>query len=84
MSCREGNSGKSYIVQGGDTPTWIARRFTGNAARFCELIAQNPHKATVNVGGVTTFQDLTIGEILCLPYNWPLFAWGPYSEPVDD
>jgi len=84
MNCREGNSGKSYIVQGGDTPMWIARRFTGNGERFCELIAQNSHKATVSIDGVTTFADLTVGEILCLPYNWPLFPMGPYETPIED
>ena len=59
-----------YTVAQNDTPATIAAKMTGNAARFPELIAANPHKAKMRAGTGVTFSDFTVGETLNLPGSW--------------
>jgi hypothetical protein len=69
----------AYIVKRYDTPESIARYFTGNPARFTELVAANPQLRRKIVGKdmitnqfVTTFLDTDFYEKvrLNLPASW--------------
>jgi len=65
----------TYIVQKGDSPWLIAKKITGNGARYKELFAANPKKTTkmVNDGYgtmVQTFATLSEREVLTLPASW--------------
>lgn len=58
---------RSYVVGLGDSPSLIAGTLSGNPSRYQELLAANPHKPIVHVGGHPTFQSLGVGERLNIP-----------------
>jgi nucleoid-associated protein YgaU len=57
----------SYKVLAGDFPIRIAKRLTGDGARWPELVAANPRKKT---GADGNFASLQPGEVLHLPESW--------------
>jgi|GEM_PF-2162216 len=59
-----------YRVGLGESPMQIARRLTGRPERYRELLASNPHKSIVHVGGAPTFASLGVGEPIALPRGW--------------
>lgn len=59
-----------HIVAGGDTPSSIARAYTGTPTRMRELIQANGDKPAIFVHGVKTFRSLHAGERLNLPGTW--------------
>lgn len=59
----------THQVQLGETPMRITQRYVIDPTRFGELIAANPHKPRVIVDGTVTFRDLTVGEVLHLPWT---------------
>ena len=65
----------TYVVLKGDSPWAIAQRITGNGARYKELLAANPQKPKKVVqdkwlNPITTFAQLSAGEVLLLPASW--------------
>jgi hypothetical protein len=58
----------------GDSPARIAHRLTGDPRRYQELLASNPHKSLVYVGGLPTFASLGVGEPIIVPESWGLGA----------
>jgi len=60
-----------YEVKEGDSPGKIAGEFAGCMKCSRDLIAANPHKATVTYpNGYVTFKELREGEKLNLPDKW--------------
>ena len=57
---------RHYIVQQGDSPHSIARRF---GIHVRQLIAANPHKPVVTVSGQQTWSALYPGERLRIPHR---------------
>jgi len=60
----------TYTVQAGDSPSVIAKKFTGNAGRAWELIAANRWKNLIVVNSTPTFASLSVGEQLRVPIGW--------------
>jgi hypothetical protein len=71
-----------YIVQAGDTPGLIAKKFTGSENAFPDLLTSNPGKDTAFVDGSLTFVRLRTGEMLVLPNTWRIPVVG-VSGPTD-
>lgn len=71
-----------YEVGLGDSPMSIAGHLSGNAQRYTELLAANPHKPIVYVRGTPTFASLGVGEHLNVP---PGFVGGDFDDlpPVE-
>jgi hypothetical protein len=69
-----------YLVQPGDTPMSITRRFVGNTQRAFELIQANQHKPSVFYERIRTFASLTPGEALWLPRSWTTGLLGAPSH----
>ena len=64
---------REYVVQPGDSPASIAAQDAHAGCPKCsrDLIAANPHKATVTYpNGYVTFKELREGEKLNLPDKW--------------
>ena len=68
-----------YEVGLGDSPMRIARKLAGDARRYSELLAANPHKSVVHVGGQPTFATLGVGEPLFLPLG---FLGASYADEL--
>jgi hypothetical protein len=56
-------AGRTYTVQAGDNPSLVARKFTGNDARWKELQAANTKYNLLN--------QFWVGMVLKLPATWP-------------
>lgn len=59
-----------YTVGLSDSPMQIAGTLSGNPGRYKELLAANPHKSIVMVGGHPTFASLGVGERLNIPLGF--------------
>jgi nucleoid-associated protein YgaU len=60
-----------HIVRPGDTPTSITQMYTGDGARFQELVAANRQKSSyLTPSGARVFVSLVVGERLHLPAGW--------------
>jgi nucleoid-associated protein YgaU len=70
---------RTYRVVGGDSPSRIAKKLTGNDARWPELVAANPQKPKKPDG---TFKSLQPGEVLTIPSSWPAVANGAPANAV--
>lgn len=72
------SSGTIYLVEGGDNPSGIARKLTGNASRYPELFAANPAKVVKNGNWVS----LQPGEKLIVPVAWAKASPNVVVAPV--
>ena len=81
--------GLAHRVAAGETPAAIAKRYTGDPCRYCELVDANPHKPRLvstyfanghdASGGLvdrTTWTALVEGEELALPESWRALGLG--------
>jgi nucleoid-associated protein YgaU len=68
----------TYAVKAGDFPWKIATQYTGQGARWPELVAANPQKARAKDGN---FASLLPGERLSLPGSWVTPA-APSAPPA--
>ena len=64
-------SARVYVVELGDYPAFIAKKITGSANRWPELVAANPGKPRAPSG---SFQTLLPGEALTVPEAWVMPA----------
>ena len=63
-------SAKHTIVWG-DTGSGLAKRYTGNAGRWKEILAANPGMTTyTDSGGATQIKPWQIGQVINLPPGW--------------
>lgn len=63
--------GAVYVVEPGDNPSKIAKKLTGNAARYPELHKSNPNKKIATSGPFKgSFAQLFAGERLIVPTSW--------------
>ncbi len=76
------SDGASYVVEAGDYAGKIAQKLVGVASRYLELLAANPQKPTVTVGGVKNFKTLFAGEKLNVPTSWRVAAVSPLPVSV--
>lgn len=64
-----------YTIKSGDSGSAIARKFTGDAGRWRELLASNPTLKVVQTenanGPVTLIKPFNPGQTLKLPADWP-------------
>lgn len=60
----------TYIVQAGDNPSLVARKFTGIDGRYVELFPVNPNLPTQTTNGVKNFKSFFAGMKLNLPASW--------------
>ena len=58
---------QTYRVVSGDSPSRIAKRITGNDARWPELVAANPQKPKAANGN---FKNLQPGDVFQLSPSW--------------
>ena len=59
-----------YTCGLGESPMQIAGTLSGNPGRYKELLAANPHKPIVTVGGQPTFESIGVGEQLNIPIGF--------------
>lgn len=79
--------GLVHRVAAGETPMAIAKRYTGDGARYGELVLANPHKPHKHVTlpacdgsrPFPTFASLDEGEELALPESWRAVGVGGFS-----
>jgi nucleoid-associated protein YgaU len=66
-----------YVIKPGDSASAIARKFTGDASRWHELMDANPNLTAKTVpdqhgqGMITLVTPFNPGQILKLPASWP-------------
>lgn len=72
-----------YRAQMNDTPASIAAKF-GHPNQVAQLIAANPHKATMMDQGVQTWRSLRTTELLALPAAWRVKGLGTLGDPNSD
>lgn len=75
---------RSHVVALGESPAIIAKKYTGDAARYPELVAANAQKPRYG----STFRSLTAGEVLSVPRAWQRAGLGVapvnYRIPTSD
>lgn len=70
-----------FVVKPGDCPWKLALQWTGNSARWPELIVANPHKPRSRDGNFATLHP---GEELNVPPTWLAERSRPDAAGVDD
>jgi hypothetical protein len=68
--------GTPYLLRTGDIPSGLAKWYTGNGARYKELIPLNPTLALGGPYGVTGWNEL-VGQNIWLPFSWNGLAKSP-------
>jgi hypothetical protein len=78
-------TGTVYIVEKGDTGSAIAKKLTGNAARWTELRAVNPKIMARGADLVKKYGfPIYVGDKVNLPSSWITVKPSPAVQPADN